>query len=239
MTPTKKTKEAAKLKQEAPFPGDVNDDTRRLLSYGQLHEALYLSRTQTFRLARDGARLLPDVVVTPGTNGWDAARVLQYGIDTKRLDAEGQPSGGWDDQGKPRVRVPDGSLPEMRRLVEDKYSAPPKVYLGSAHCSYLYGHTELSVLFLRKRGGFIPADVLVGESLLGWDEARVIKFGRQTGRLPKDDPSKLKAWAVRRTKEFGLDPNVDWVIELLGADNLPTPPLAKPKRAKAVKSDTP
>lgn len=233
MTPTKKTKAA--LKQEAPFPGDVDDNTRRLLSYGELHKRLYLSRTQTFRLAREGARLLPDVVVTPGTNGWDEARVLQYGIDTQRLDENGEPSGGWDEQGKPRVRVPDGSLPTMRRLVEDKYSAPPKVYLGSAHCSYLYGHTELSVLFLRKRGGFIPAHVLVGDSLLGWDEEEVIKFGRQTGRLK--DPAILRAWAVRRTAEFGLDPNVQWVVDLLGADNLPTPPLPKTKRK--AKADTP
>lgn len=232
MTPTKKTKAAAKPK--APFPGDVDDNTRRLLSYGQLHEALYLSRTQTFRLEREGARLLPDVVVTPGTNGWDADRVLQYGIDTKRLDEEGQPSGGWDESGRPRVRVEDGSLPTMRRLVEEKYSAPPKVYLGSAHCSYLYGHTELSVLFLRKRGGFIPADVLVGESLLGWDEGQVIKFGRQTGRLK--DPATLRTWAVRRTEEFGLDPNVQWVVDLLGEDNLP---VLKLPAAKGAKADTP
>lgn len=232
MSATKKTKSAPK--QQAPFPGDVNDDTRRLLSYGQLYKALYLSRTQTFRLERDGARLLPDVVVTPGTNGWDEARVLQYGIDTGRLDENGQPSGGWDERGRPRVRVADGSLPDMRRLVEDKYSAPPKVYLGSAHCSYLYGHTELSVLFLRKRGGFIPADVLVGESLLGWDEGRVIKFGRQTGRLK--DPATLRTWAVRRTVEFGLDPNVEWVVELLGEDNLPVLTLPADKGAEA---DTP
>lgn len=220
-----------KPKQTAPFDGDIGERTRRLLSYKQVEDRLFLSRTQLFRLDREGARLLPDAVVVPGTNGWDDKRVLQYGIDTGRLDENGQPAGGWD-QGRPRNRVTDGSLPAMRRLVEEKYSAPPKVYLGSALCSFVYGHTDLSVLFLRKRGGFFPADVVIGDKLLGWDEQEVIKFGQQTGRLPKKDPGLLKAWAVRRTEEFGMDPNVDWVVELLGEDNLPAwTPVSKTKEA--------
>jgi predicted DNA-binding transcriptional regulator AlpA len=206
-------------KKTTPFPGDVDGQTRRLLSYKQLGEKLFLSRTQTFRLEREGARLLPDGIVVPGTKGWDEERVLQYGIDTGRLDENGQPAGGWD-EGRPRNRVQDGSLPTMRRLVEDKYSAAPRVYLGSALCSYVYGHTDLSVLFLRKRGGFFAAQVLIGGKLLGWDEAEVIKFGRQTGRLA--DPATLRAWALRRTEEFGMDPRVPWVVELLGRDKLPT-----------------
>ena len=214
MTPT------TKAKQTAPFPGDLDDNTRRLLSYKQLYTRLYLSRTQTFRLEREGARLLPDAVVTPGTKGWEADRVLQYGINVKRLDENGQPIGGWD-EGRPRNRVEDGSLPAMRRLVEERYSAPPKVYLGSAHCSFVYGHTDLSVLFLRKRQGFFPASVLIGDKLLGWDEEEVIKFGKQTGRLAQADCPKLTAWAKRRTTEFGMDPNVAWVVELLGEENLP------------------
>lgn len=225
-----------KPKQTAPFPGDINDDTRRLLSYKQLYEGLYLSRTQTFRLEREGARLLPDAIVTPGTLGWEPKRVLQYGIDTGRLDEDGQPAGGWD-EGRPRNRVADGTLPAMRRLVEERYSAPPKIYLGSAHCSFLYGHTDLSVLFLRKRGGFIAAHVLIGDKLLGWDEQEVIKFGRQTGRLA--DPEVLRRWAVRRTEEFGLDPNVEWVRELLGEDNLPTWTPPEWAQAPGKEADTP
>jgi predicted DNA-binding transcriptional regulator AlpA len=205
-------------KQTAPCAGDTDENTLRYLSYKQLHERLFLSRTQTFRLEREGARLLPDVIITPGTKGWLEKRVLEYGIDTGRLDEEGNPAGGWEN-GRARSRVEDGTLPAMRRLVEEKYSAPPKVYLGSAHCSYLYDNTELAVLFLRKRNSFMPAQVAVGSRFFGWDEAEVIRFGRQTGRL--DDPAVLKKWAVRRTEEFGLDPNTPWVVELLGEDNLP------------------
>lgn len=222
-----------KDKQTAPFEGDIGDKTRKLLSYKELEDRLYLSRTQLFRLNREGARLLPDALVVPGTLGWEDKRVLQYGIDTGRLAEDGQPAGGWDGD-RPRNRVVDGSLPTMRRLVEEKYSAPPKVYLGSALCSFVYGHTDLSVLFLRKRGGFFPADVVIGGKLLGWDELEVIKFGRQTGRL--SDPDTLKAWAVRRTEEFGMDPNVPWVVELLGEDNLPAwEPVAAPGKG----GDTP
>jgi predicted DNA-binding transcriptional regulator AlpA len=218
-----------------PFEGDIGDATKRFLSYGELHERLYLSRTQTFRLEREGARLLPDVIVTPGTLGWDDARVLRYGVETKRLAQDGQPAGGWDGD-RPRNRVEDGSLPEMRRLVEEKYSAPPRVYLGSAHCSYLYGLTDLAVLALRRRNAFIPASVRVGDKFLGWNELEVIKFGRQTGRL--SDPATLRAWAVRRTEEFGLDPNTAWVVELLGEDALPEFKLRQAAGEEAV-GDTP
>lgn len=197
---------------------DVGPDTQKLLSYREMQERLYLSRTQTFRLERAGARLLPDVMIAPGTSGWKPERVLQYGIDTHRLAEDGQPIGGWDGD-RPINRVPDGSLPAMRRLVEEKYSSPPRVYLGSAHCSYLYGLQELAVYFLRKRGAFIPAAVQVGTKFFGWDEEEVIRFGRQTGRL--HDPATLRAWAVRRTEEFGLDPRTPWVVDLLGEDNLP------------------
>jgi len=229
MSPTTKDK------QTAPFKGDIGDNTRRLLSYKQIQDRLYLSRTQLFRLDREGARLLPDAVVVPGTLGWDEKRVLQYGIDTGRLAEDGQPAGGWDGD-RPRNRVTDGSLPTMRRLVEERYSAPPKVYLGSALCSYVYGHTDLSVLFLRKRGGFFAANVLIGDKLLGWDEEEVIRFGQQTGRLPRTDNTVLKAWAVRRTEEFGMDPNVPWVVELLGEGNLPAwSPVAGPEK----EADTP
>lgn len=196
-----------------PFSGDINDQTKRYLSYGELQQRLFLSRTQTFRLEREGARLLPDVIVTPGTMGWDPERVLRYGIETQRLAEDGQPAGGWDGD-RPRNRVQDGTLPAMRRLVEEKYSAPPRVYLGSALCSYLYGLTDLAVLALRRRNAFIPASVKVGDRFLGWNEGEVIRFGRQTGRL--SDSNVLKRWAVRRTEEFGLDPNVAWVAEILG-----------------------
>lgn len=224
-------------KHKTPFPGDVNEETRRYLSYSQLHARLYMSRTQTFRLEREGARLLPDVVVTPGTKGWSEKRVLEYGVDTGRLREDGEPAGGWEN-GRPVSRVEDGTLPAMRRLVEEKYSAPPKVYLGSVHCSYLYDNTELAVLFLRRRNSFMPAQVLVGERALGWDELEVIRFGRQTGRL--DDPAVLKKWAVRRTTEFGLDPNTPWVVELLGEDNLPTyVPPAWAEKTRQAEADTP
>lgn len=199
---------------------DIGPRTRRLLSYGELQRTLHLSRTQTFRLEREGARLLPDVVITPDTKGWEPERVLRYGVETGRLAEDGSPAGGWDEAGRPRSRVPDGSLPEMRRLVEEKYSGPPKLYLGSSHCSFLYGLSELSVYFLRERGAFIPASVRVGDKFFGWNEEEVIEFGRQTGRL--DDPQILKNWAVRRTEEFGLDPRTPWVVELLGEDNLPS-----------------
>lgn len=204
---------ASAVRKTTPFDGDIGPLTKRYLGYGELQERLYLSRTQTFRMERDGTRLLPDVVVTPGALGWDEERVLRYGIDTKRLAEDGQPAGGWDGD-KPRNRVEDGSTPAMRRLVEERYSSPPRLYLGSAHCSYLYGLTDLAVLALRRRGAFIPATVRVGDKFLGWTETEVIKFGKQTGRLA--DPEILKVWAVRRTEEFGLDPNVPWVAEVLG-----------------------
>lgn len=210
---------ASEARKTTPFDGDIGPFTKRYLGYGELQERLYLSRTQTFRLERDGARLLPDVIVTPGALGWDEERVLRYGIDTKRLGEDGQPAGGWDGD-KPRNRVEDGSIPAMRRLVEERYSAPPRLYLGSAHCSYLYGLTDLAVLALRRRGAFIPASVRVGDKFLGWTETEVIKFGKQTGRLA--DPEILRAWAVRRTEEFGLDPNVPWVAEVLG-EGVPLP----------------
>lgn len=222
-------------KQTAPFGGDISTDTKRYLSYSEVQQRLFLSRTQTFRLEREGARLLPDVVVTPGTLGWDAERVLRYGVATGRLAEDGQPAGGWDGD-RPRNRVQDGSLPEMRRLVEEKYSAPPRVYLGSAHCSYLYGLTDLAVLALRRRGAFIAATVKVGDKFLGWNELEVIKFGRQTGRLA--DPDILRRWAVRRTEEFGLDPNTPWVVDLLGKENLPEYKLHQAAGEEAV-SDTP
>lgn len=201
-----------------PQTSDIGPDTQRLLSYREVQERLFLSRTQTFRLEREGARLHPDVLIAPSTSGWREDRVLQYGIDTGRLAEDGQPAGGWDGD-RPLNRVPDGSIPAMRRLVEEKYSGPTRTYLGSTHCSFLYGLQDLAVYFLRKRGAFIPATVLVGDKFFGWDEEEVIRFGRQTGRL--HDPAILKRWAIRRTEEFGLNPDVPWVVDLLGEENLP------------------
>lgn len=222
-------------RKDKPERKDVGPDTRHLLGYGEVHKRLFLSRTQTFRLEREGARLLPDVIIAPGTMGWSAERVLRYGVDTGRLTEDGQPAGGWDGD-KPRNRVADGSLPEMRRLVQEKYSAPPKVYLGSSLCSYVYGLGELAVFFLRDRGAFIPASVRVGEKFLGWDEEQVIKFGRQTGRLA--DPDILVKWAIRRTVQFGLDPNVTWVQSLLDEDEMPVyAPLDK--AGQGAGADTP
>jgi len=216
------------------FQEDVGPQTRSYRSYQELQSRLYLSRTQLFRLDRDGARLLPDVVITPTTLGWSDERILQYGIDTGRLDEHGEPAGGWDGD-RPLNRVRDGSLPEMRRLVEQKYSAPPRMYLGSGHCSYVYGHAAPSTFVLRSRGAFIPAAVQVGRAV-GWDEQEVIRFGRQSGRL--SDPATLVQWAARRTEEFGLDPNADWVRELLG-DFVPAAPLSPPKADKHGASHTP
>jgi predicted DNA-binding transcriptional regulator AlpA len=201
--------------------------TRRFLSYREVQAALFLSRTSLFRLRRDRAFPLADVMVTPDTYGWDAERIQLYGLETGRLDERGQPAGGWDDNGRPRNRVRDGALATMQKLVADRFSAPTRVYLGTMHCSYLYGLTDLSVYFLRKRGAFFSADVRIGEKFLGWSETNVIRFGHQTGRL--EDPAVLAAWARRRTEDFGLDPRTPWVVELLGEDNLPQLPEAEPQ----------
>lgn len=202
-------------------PTDIGPGTRHLLSYTDLQKKLYLSRTQTFRLEREGARLAPDVMIASGKKGWDPDRVLRYGVDTGRLHPDGSPAGGWDATGRAINRAPEGSIPEMRRIVEEKYSTPPEVYISPVQCSLLYGLGEINVFFLRRRGTFIPAAVKIGRDL-GWDEKEVIQFGYQTGRL--EDPETLRNWAHRRTEEFGMDPRTPWVVELLGEDNLPTIP---------------
>jgi len=179
--------------------GDVlRGFTKRYWSHKELAEGLHLSRGHLYRLLEEGHMLGPDVVVAADNLGWDPRRARRFGVDTDRLDADGNPIGP----------PADGALAKAATLIKTRYSVKPKVYLSSWLASYAYGLKASSVYFIRKRStGFIPADVVV-DGKYGWSEERVIEFGEQTGRM---DDTKINKWMIRRTEEFGLDPDIPWV----------------------------
>lgn len=214
--------------------GDIGPHTRRLLSYHELCDALHMSRTHLYRLEQDGLRLSADALVLPNSRAWDKERALEFGRDTGRLDKDNQPVATWHPDSSHLPRGANGKWKSLgneqrnRELVVRKYSGGTRVYLGTWHCSMVYGLKNPAVYHLRRRGGFIKADVKVGE-VFGWQEDRVIKFGRQTGRL---DTAKLVSWALRRTELLALDPDVPWVRKLVDDGHLAKlPETPEPLRA--------
>ncbi|MFC4328270.1 hypothetical protein ACFPC0_10580 [Streptomyces andamanensis] len=174
------------------------DFTRKYWSHKELAAGLSLSRGHLYRLLEDGMILGPDIVIASNSFGWDPKRAKRFGVDCDRLDADGRPIGP----------PPEGSLAKAAMLAKTKYSVTPKVYVSSWLASFVYGLKENAVYFMRKRAAFIPADVLIAPRKFGWDETRVIEYGEQTGRL---DEQGIDQWVVRRTEEFGLSPDVEWV----------------------------
>lgn len=184
---------------------DEHDNIGVFQTLSKTAKQLHLSRSHLYRLEAEGALLRPAVFIAPDAYGWTPERVQEYGLDVKRLDADGEE----------QKRATEGALPEMQELVFRKYGAEPKLYLGQSYCSFVYGLQKHAVYFLRLRGqknphtgGFIHADVRI-DKRYGWDEMRVIEFGLQTGRL---NDEKINTWAWRRTAEFGL-PDADWVAK--------------------------
>lgn len=186
---------------------DEDQNTRALWSHKELAEGMGLSRGHLYRLLEDGQMLGPDVVVAKDY-GWNPERAKEFGVEAQRLDENGRSLGP----------AGDGDLALAEYLVKSKYGSRPQVYLSSWLASYCYGLTKQAVYFMRKRDGFIPADVALGQGQYrkyGWDESRVIEFGEQTGRL---DDKKIDQWVVRRTKDHGLSPDAPWVGRRLAAN---------------------
>lgn len=185
------------IQEVSTVDADIDKKTRRYWSLQDLAEGLHLSRGHTYRLVEGGLMLPPDIVVAPNSFGWDPARARAFGVDTERLNGDFQSIGP----------PPDGGAARAEELIKTKYAVTPKVYLSSWLASYAYGFKQNAVYFMRKRGGFIPADVLVA-SKFGWSEPRLMEYGEQTGRL---DQEGIRRWVVRRTEEFGLSPDIPWV----------------------------
>ncbi|MFF9265780.1 hypothetical protein [Streptomyces longwoodensis] len=172
--------------------------TKTYWSHKDLAEGLHLSRGHLYRLLEQGQMLGPDIVIAADRFGWDPKRAMRFGVESDRLDSDGR------DIGPPPV----GSLNKATTLVKTRYSVAPRVYLSSWLCSYAYGLQKNAVYFMRKREGFIPADVKIEPKTYGWSEERVIEYGEQTGRL---DDAGIDRWVLRRTAEFGLSPDIEWV----------------------------
>lgn len=171
-------------------------------SHMDLAAGLHLSRGHLYRLMEHGQMLGPDIVIAADRFGWDPRRARRFGMEADRLDADGRPIGP----------PPDGSLTKAATLAKTRYSITPKVYLSSWLSSYVYGLKKNAVYFMRKRKAFIPADVKIEPKTYGWSEPRVIEFGEQTGRLNDEG---IDRWVVRRTAEFGLSPDIEWVRKRL------------------------
>lgn len=176
--------------------------TKRYLSHTELAKELHLSRGHLYRLLDQGQMLGPDIIIAADRFGWDPVRARRFGMEADRLDADGRPIGP----------PPDGSLAKAATLAKTRYSLTPKVYLSAWLCSFAYGLKKNAVYFMRDRESFIPADVKIEPKTYGWSEPRVIEFGEQTGRL---DDEGIDKWVVRRTAEFGLSPDIEWVRKRL------------------------
>jgi predicted DNA-binding transcriptional regulator AlpA len=172
--------------------------TKTYWSHKDLAEGLKLSRGHLYRLLDQGQMLGPDIVIAADRFGWDPKRATRFGVESDRLDSDGRPIGP----------PPDGSLRKAETLVKTRYSVAPRVFLSSWLCSYAYGLQKNAVYFMRSRGAFIPADVKIEPKTYGWSEERVIEFGEQTGRL---DDAGIDQWVRRRTADFGLSPDIEWV----------------------------
>jgi predicted DNA-binding transcriptional regulator AlpA len=178
--------------------------TRQYWSHMDLAKGLHLSRGHLYRLLDQGQMLGPDIVIAADRFGWDPRRAQRFGVDADRLDSDFRPIGP----------PPDGSLAKAETLAKTRYSVTPRVYLSSWLCSYVYGLKKNAVYFMRQRKAFIPADVKIEPKTYGWSEERVIEFGEQTGRL---DDAKIDEWVRRRTAEFGLSPDIEWVRRRMAA----------------------
>lgn len=182
---------------QRPTPDYQEGYTRVLWSHSDLAANLGIPRGQLYRDVPSGELLQPDVWIAPGSSGYDPERCIEFGKAIGRLGRNGRP-----------LRRPKTDWAARAAAVAPDFAVTTDVYLSSWYCSYLYGLQKSTVYFIRQRGGFICADVLIGKNKYGWAEPRVIEIGEQTGRL---DDEKIDAWVVRRTAEFGLSPRTDWV----------------------------
>lgn len=174
--------------------------TQVLWSHQDLARGLKLSRGHLYRLLDREQMLPPDVIVLPDSYGWLPERARSFGKDIDRLDEDGNVI----------PQTPSSTLDKEKAslMVRTRYAKEPQVYLSSWFCSYMYGFNASTVYFIRKRGDFAPANVLIGKDKYGWDELRAIEIGEQTGRL---DDEKIDRWLIRRTAYYGMSPEADWV----------------------------
>ncbi|MEU9755711.1 hypothetical protein AB0D90_21670 [Streptomyces althioticus] len=192
--------------------------TRLFLSKSGVAERLGISRNHIGRLITNNLFASPDVWVAKYLVGWDQERIVQFGKDIGVLDDNGQRRLD-PETGKP-VPITGGSrtgTDRLRTIVKESYSKTPALYLGAALIADVYEVAQASIYINRSRERFIPADVAV-DTRFGWDEERVIEYGRQTGRFKS--PDRPEKWAVERTTIHGL-PAADWATDTViaqGAD---------------------
>jgi predicted DNA-binding transcriptional regulator AlpA len=181
---------------QAPHGSDTSAHTRRYLTLEEACESIGISRVMGWRLQQEQAWPLPDVHIAPNSDGWNATRILQYALDTGRINAQGK-----------RTRAAEGSAAFAAAVVDRSYRGRPRVYLGSTVCSAAWGMNPLGVYHLRRRSNFIPAAVSIGKGF-GWEEWDVIEYGLQTGRL---DTAKIHLWLERRAADYPKLPEPTWL----------------------------
>lgn len=144
----------------------------RYLSHVQLADLVGMNKGSLYQLRRlDGGVwvLDPDVMIGD-VAGWSHDRAVQWGKDIGRL-------------------LPDGSVnpapPRRPDSTRDRWRCHTRRYLSNKECGETLGIGNMSNYFLRRRGSFIPAAVVVGK-VQGWDENEVLQLGRRTGRLDEE-----------------------------------------------------
>lgn len=162
---------------------------------------LHISRNHVARMEKTGLLPTADVWVAKYLRGWEPERILTFGREAEIIDATGNHL-----HGPAKTRALKATT---AALVSEHYSQPTRMYLGTSLIGKLLRLDSFSVYTVRYREQWEAADVQVG-TRFGWDEERVIRFGKQTGRI---DEARVDQWMVERTAEHGLDPRTDWVLK--------------------------
>ncbi|BDT39572.1 hypothetical protein [Streptomyces yaizuensis] len=174
---------------------------------GQMNQLLGKDPKQTLwiRLREASGRMLsPDVIVgdedTAGkiSLGWDPDRVTGFFTARGLLTESGTPVPS--ELGRPRNE--DRLTEAQEAAFMARWTSVPKRYLGTRQVMDLFGMTDTALRDRRRRGTFLPPDVVIGSAptelvdgvevptyqlaygvVHGWDRHRLEAFGRQEGLI--------------------------------------------------------
>jgi predicted DNA-binding transcriptional regulator AlpA len=185
---------------------DISPETVRYMTIVEAAEVMQVAKSTVERDMARGEMIPPDVLVLPRGVGWSRSRVMDFAVDSYRLDEDGSPITMGP---RSRSRLRD----TVRDIVESpKYARKTALYLGVVACGYVLDQGRMTTYFKRDRGVFFPADVLVGKNRHGWKESKVIEFATEDGDMTDE---KTARWVVRRTLEFGMPVDTPWVQRYL------------------------